>query len=380
MVLKVKVNVCSSGSIMVDGKPMIQEGGAKKAYYMYKGSRFSKVHVINRRKHIYSAKEKLYVPITSKEVIRGGGGNTNDGQCVDEEVNVYMPKPIFNIIVKEAEKNPDTAARMRLYFALGMRDKINETRNFMLKYVANAIRKVLKSKHHITIRPEYFDVLTYGKEVHRLFRIDRNSWNSSDPVTCSMKSWKYKNGLAVQLAFIEESSPLDKLEENPVIAELFEYLSSLKEPMYISCSSKEFNWDEFYINRGLEKKIGKFANKPNSKAVQKLLHYIEERNFLELLKKHINVTKTDANPNNDNIHYPEEQEQKDISERLYEHIDTIITDAKNTNSETNFTEIVKELSNVVLCMHNFFGDDDDEEHHPDFECMWEIFFPIPDAD
>lgn len=399
MVLKVKIRLCSSGSIAIDGKEVNKQGGAKKPYYTYKGSRFSKIHMVNRRKHIYSAKEKMYIPITSKDVKKGGGENTNGGQCLTEEVNVYIPKPILDIILKEAQKNPDTASRMRLYFALGMRDKMTETRGSMLQYVADAIKDVLKFKSHIMIRPEYFDSIAYsGKKIQRVFSIDRNGWNASDPVKCTMESWRYKKGQKVQVDSVEESTLIERLEQNTVIAKLFNYLSSLDEPMYISCSEKEFHWDNYFPS-GLEDKLGMFTKKANAKGAKELLDYVEERNFLGELRQYINAEKRGGYGYPQNAYYAQngydngysanwdapQYQEPDIREELYKHIESIISNTrmvlqKNSTVEKDFTSVVKDLSNVILCMQYFFaeGQYENEDGEPDFDFMWEIFFPIPD--
>lgn len=42
--------------------------GGKKTCYLYKGTRYTKVHTVNKKKCIYSKKEDTYVPISSKSV------------------------------------------------------------------------------------------------------------------------------------------------------------------------------------------------------------------------------------------------------------------------------------------------------------------------
>ena len=45
-----------------------QQNAGKKTCYLYKGTRYTKVHTVNKKKCIYSKKEDTYVPISSKSV------------------------------------------------------------------------------------------------------------------------------------------------------------------------------------------------------------------------------------------------------------------------------------------------------------------------
>jgi len=42
--------------------------GGKKPCYIYKGTRYTKIHTVNRKKCIYAKKEDTYVPISAKSV------------------------------------------------------------------------------------------------------------------------------------------------------------------------------------------------------------------------------------------------------------------------------------------------------------------------